>query len=255
MSEEEKTNGMHQVRKKMHSKKKKYIPNHVSFRRLLKIVKEFRAGFKLVKKYDLAVTFFGSSRTSFDKSIYETATSLAAMLARDGFAVFTGGGNGIMEAANKGAYEAGGQSIGLNIKLPFEQQLNKYTTDKLEFEHFFTRKVVMSFASEAYVYFPGGFGTLDELFEIITLIQTGKIQPIPVILVNKEYWTPLLLWIDEVLNKKNHAINPEDMKIYHLVDTAEEAHELIIRLVKDLVDEGKYSLGETLKRKQKTPEY
>ncbi len=209
----------------------KYIPNSISFSRFFKIIMEFRKGFTILRKYDLAVTFFGSSRSSFDDDVYKRACELAGKLSKDGFTVITGGGNGVMEAANKGAYVAGGSSVGLNIELPAEQQLNKYLTDSQSFDHFFIRKVMLSFASEAYIFFPGGFGTMDEFFEIITLIQTKKIQQIPVVLIDKGYWQPLLDWIEQSLYKENNAINKEDMKIYYLVETVEEAHELINTLV------------------------
>jgi len=137
-----------------------------------------------------------------------------------------------MQAASRGASEAeGGQAVGLNIELPYEQQNNPYVTASQHFHYFFVRKVMLSFASEVYVFFPGGFGTMDEFFEIVTLIQTYKIQKIPVILVGKEYWTPLLSWIESTLYEKNNAINKEDMEIYHLVDTPEEAQAKIRELV------------------------
>lgn len=222
---------------------KKYVPNRVSFSRFIGIIREFRAGFKLLKKYDLAITFFGSSRESLPERMYLEAADLARRLSHDGFTIFTGGGHGIMEAANRGVDEIRGSSVGLNIKLPTEQQLNIYTTDSQEFEYFFIRKVMLSFASEAYIFFPGGFGTMDEFFEIITLIQTKKIQPIPVILVGKDYWTPLLKWIEESLYKENGTINEEDLQIYHLVDDAKEAHDLTIRLIQELCPDCNYNFS------------
>ena len=198
--------------------------------RIFKILSEFVQGFELIRQYKKAVTFFGSARCGLETRIYKEAVVLAGHLAKDGYAVMTGGGQGIMEAANKGAREAGGDSVGINIKLDKEQRINEYVTDSEAFHYFFTRKVMLSFASDLYVFFPGGFGTLDEFFEMITLVQTKKIPAIPIILINKEFWTPLLKYIEEVLYEKNNAINKDDMKIYNLVDNADEAYELIKKL-------------------------
>ena len=204
--------------------------------RIFKIMAEFVDGFEFLKKYGKSVTFFGSARCDFKSIVYNEATKLARELSKDGFAVITGGGPGIMEAANQGAYEANGQSVGINIKLPMEQRINKYVKQSQAFHYFFTRKVMLSFASEVYVFFPGGFGTLDEFFEIITLVQTKKIKPVPVILVNKEHWTPLLNWIKNDIYGKNKAIDEKDMNIYKLVDNADEAFEYIMSL--NIKDEG-----------------
>jgi len=200
--------------------------------RVFKIMAELVNGFELLKQYGLAATIFGSQRSELGDKTYQHATELSAKLAEAGFAVITGGGGGIMEASNKGAHEAGGQSVGMNIKLPKEQLLNKYVTDSENFHYFFTRKVMLAFASEVYIFFPGGFGTLDEFFEITTLIQTKKIPPIPVILLGKDYWGPLLAWIESDLYSKHKAIDKEDMSIYHLVDSVDEAFELVKRLTK-----------------------
>lgn len=199
--------------------------------RIFKILSEFVQGFELIRKYKKAVTFFGSARCGLETGTYKEAAKLAGKLAKDGYAVMTGGGPGIMEAANKGAHEAGGDSVGINIKLDKEQRINKYVTDSEAFHYFFTRKVMLSFASDLYVFFPGGFGTLDEFFEMITLVQTKKIPPIPIILVNKAYWTPLLKYIEEVLYRENDAIDKSDMGIYRLVDSAEEAYQLIKKIM------------------------
>jgi uncharacterized protein (TIGR00730 family) len=136
-----------------------------------------------------------------------------------------------MQAANKGAFEAGGTSIGLNIALANAQGYNKYLTNKLQFEHFFVRKTMLTYASEVYVYFPGGFGTLDEFFEILTLIQTEKIRKVPILLFGKAFWTPLLLFIEETLYEKHKAIDKNDMKLYVVVDSVDEAFEYIIKNV------------------------
>ena len=201
--------------------------------RILKIMDELVQGFGLLKKYRLAATFFGSARYKLDDhKLYKDAEDLAGMLAKSGFAVITGGATGIMESANKGAFEAGGKSVGLNIKLQNEQGGNKYLSESLYFNYFFTRRVMLSFASEVYIFFPGGFGTLDEFFEIATLEQTNKIKRIPIILYDKEYWTPFITLLREMVLKVEHAINPEDLDLFVIVDTVDEAYEQILKLVK-----------------------
>ena len=205
--------------------------HHVSADEIYSIMSEFVKGFEFLRQYKKAVSIYGSARLGFSHDVYEQARHLAFHLAKEGFTVITGGGPGIMEAANKGAKEAGGESVGINIKLKYEQAVNKYVDQSREFEHFFIRKVMLSFASKIYIFFPGGFGTLDELFEMIMLVQTEKISRIPIILVGKKYWSPLLSWIEEVLYKKDKAINKEDLEIYYLVDNAHEAHQLIKKLV------------------------
>ncbi len=197
--------------------------------RIFRIMSEFVSGFEILRRYGLAVSFFGTARCQAGDEVYKAAELLAAKLAKSGFAVITGGGPGVMEAANVGAFKVGGKSVGMNIDLPMEQRLNPYTTESEHFHFFFTRKVMLSFASEVYVYFPGGFGTMDELFELITLVQTKKIDRIPIILYGKEFWTPLLKWIEETLFKKNKMIHKEDMEIYHLVDSVDEAYEYIMK--------------------------
>jgi uncharacterized protein (TIGR00730 family) len=195
--------------------------------RVFKIMAEFVDGFELISKYSKAATFFGSERHTFDERIYQDATALAGKLAKQGFAIITGGSDGIMEAANKGAFEAGGASIGLNIRLGDNQQTNKYVTSSMMFEHFFVRKVMLTYASEAYIYFPGGFGTLDEFTEILTLVQTKNIKSVPIILYGKEYWTPFLELFKKNLDEKYHAIDATDTELYHLVDTVDEACDYI----------------------------
>lgn len=198
-------------------------PNHVEPWRVFKIMSEFVEGFDLIRRYSLAVTFFGSARSTLEDEVYQSATDLAGKLAHEGYAVITGGSAGIMKAANKGAYDAGGASVGLNIRLPNAQSENKFLTEKFEFDHFFVRKVMLTFASEVFIFFPGGFGTLDEFFEIVTLVQTGKIRRAPIVLFNSEYWNPLLKFFDENLLGKFKTINPKDRELIHVVDTVDDA--------------------------------
>ncbi len=199
--------------------------------RVFRIMSEFVQGFEVLRSHGLAVTVFGSARTSPDHPDYLAAEELSAKLAKRGFSVITGGGPGIMEAANVGAYKAGGRSVGFNIDLPFEQKLNPYVTESLDFDYFFSRKVMLAFASEAYIYFPGGFGTLDELMELVTLIQTKKIKPIPIILYDKVFWEPLLQWLKTSLLKEYKTISKEDLDLLVVVDTVEEAYQYVIKNV------------------------
>lgn len=203
-------------------------PKKIESWRVFKIMSEFIEGFDVIRRYGLAVTIFGSARTSFEDSVYQNATELAGRLAKKGFAVITGGSSGIMQAANKGAFEAGGVSVGLNINLQDTQTYNPYLTDKFGFDHFFVRKVMLTYASEAYVYFPGGLGTLNEFFEIVALVQTKKIRKVPIVLFGKEYWKPLLAFIEETLYRKYAAIDEKDMALYALVDSIEEAYDYIV---------------------------
>lgn len=200
--------------------------------RMERMAQELYEGFETLRKYKLAATFFGSARCTIGDDIYDAATELSGKLAKSGFTIVSGGGGGIMEAANKGAFEAGGKSVGLNISLPMEQTINDYTTESKTFNYFFTRKVMLTFASEVYVYFPGGFGTLDELFEILTLIQTGKIKRIPVILYGKEYWDPITHLFKHHLFDQYQTIDEQDMSLYTVVDSADEAHSIILDQVK-----------------------
>jgi uncharacterized protein (TIGR00730 family) len=195
--------------------------------RVFRIMSEFVQGFELLREHGLAATFWGSSRLGPEDRYYKDAEELAAKLAKKGFSIISGGGPGIMEASNVGAFKVGGKSVGLNIQLPYEQRLNPYTTQSLSFDFFFSRKVMLTFASEVYVYFPGGFGTLDELFEIVTLIQTKKIKPLPVVLYGKDFWEPMLSFFRQTLIKQFGTINPEDMDIFHLVDSVDEAYKYI----------------------------
>jgi len=197
--------------------------------RIFKIMGEFVAGFEFLRRYDATVTFFGTARVSAGEKIYQDAQALAAALTKMGFAIITGGGPGAMEAANRGAREAGGVSVGLNIQLPTEQRVNPYVGESQAFHYFFTRKVMLAYSSELYIFFPGGFGTLDELFELMTLVQTKKICSIPIILVGKNFWQPLLSWINEFMYKEG-MIDAADREIYSLVDDAAEATALIKKL-------------------------
>lgn len=199
--------------------------------RVFRIMSEFVSGFELLRKHGLAATFWGSARLAPGEQYYKDAEELAAKLAKKGFAIITGGGPGIMEAGNVGAFKVGGQSVGLNIKLPTEQRLNPYVTETESFDFFFARKVMLTFASEVYVYFPGGFGTLDEFFEIMTLVQTKKIAPIPIVLYGKEFWEPLLQFFEKDLLKKYKTISKEDLHLYHVVDSVDEAYKYILKNV------------------------
>jgi len=203
-------------------------PRKIESWRVFKIMSEFVEGFDIIRRYGLAVTFFGSARATLGDDSYAQASELASKLAKKGFAVITGGSAGIMQAANKGAFEAGGASVGLNVNLLDKQAYNPYLTERFGFDHFFVRKVMLTYASEAYVYFPGGFGTLDEFFEIVTLVQTGKIRKVPIILVGRDYWQPLMEFIKKTLYETHKSIDEKDMELYMLVDSIDEAFEYII---------------------------
>lgn len=202
-------------------------PQKIESWRVFKIMSEFIEGFDIIRRYGLAVSFFGSARTSLGDNSYKDAEELAGRLSKKGFAVITGGSSGVMQAANKGAYEAGGASVGLNINLPEVQNYNPYLTERFGFDHFFVRKVMLTYASEVYVYFPGGFGTLDEFFEIVTLVQTKKIRKVPIILYGKDYWSPLLSFIEKTIYQDHAAIDEADMTLYTLVDSVDEAYQII----------------------------
>ena len=190
---------------------------------LFKIMSEFVHGYEKMDSIGPCVSIFGSARTQPDHTYYTLATAVAAAVAKAGYGVITGGGPGIMEAANRGAQEADGPSVGLNIALPFEQSSNPYIDkDKnISFEYFFIRKVMFVKYAQAFVVFPGGFGTLDELFESLTLIQTKKITRLPIVLVGTKFWGGLIDWIQNVLIE-NKLISPEDLDLFSVVDTREE---------------------------------
>ncbi len=184
-----------------------------------RIAQEFHKGFLFVGQFPKSVSFFGSSRFTPDNHYCKHAERLAGHIAKElGYAVITGGSQGIMEAANKGAFEAGGKSVGLNIKLPRKQFENKYTTDSIEFSYFFARKVALSYAAEAYIFFPGGFGTLDEFFEILTLVQTHKIRRVPIFLVGADYWAPLQSFVTKTICEINNAVEKSDLSLYTITD-------------------------------------
>lgn len=201
-----------------------------SSRRLIKIMNEFISGYRFIRHYKKAVSVFGSARTGFKDKVYQDAAKLGFELASDGFAVITGGGPGVMEAANAGALKAGGESVGLNIQLPTEQRINKFVNESSSFHYFFTRKVMLASASQIYVFFPGGYGTMDELFEMLTLIQTKKVDPILIVLVGKSFWSPLIKWIEKYMYGQK-AISKPDLSLFKVANDADEAIELIRHLV------------------------
>jgi len=198
--------------------------------RLFKILGEFVEGVEALHDIGPAVSIFGSARTAPSSPEYKKAEKIASLFVKEDFAVITGGGGGIMEAANKGATEAGGKSVGMNIVLPFEQKPNEYSNLKIEFNYFFIRKVMFVKYAQAYIILPGGFGTLDEMFEAVTLIQTHRIKPLPVILVGKEYWKGLLDWIKTCLMDEKR-LSPEDFEILQVIDDPEE----VVKTVKKIV--------------------
>jgi uncharacterized protein (TIGR00730 family) len=196
--------------------------------RVFRIMGEFVEGFDELATLSRGIAIFGSARTRPDDPDYKAAQETAALLAAQGFAVITGGGPGIMEAANRGAFEAGGLSIGCNIELPFEQRPNAYQTLSLTFKYFFVRKMMFVKYSLGFVIFPGGFGTLDELFEALTLIQTRKIRNFPVVLFGSQYWSGLLDWLRAVV-LPDGKISEQDMNIFHITDSPAEVVDIVTR--------------------------
>lgn len=194
--------------------------------RLFKIMGEFVEGIDSLYSLGPAISIFGSARTDAGNPDYQKAQDIAALFAKSGFAIITGGGPGIMEAANKGAFNEGVESVGLNIKLPFEEKGNPYTTKNIEFDYFFVRKVMFLKYAQAYIIMPGGFGTLDELFETITLIQTERIRKVPIILMGKEFWNGLMDWIKQQLFK-NGLISLTDFDLFHILDDPKKALEIV----------------------------
>jgi hypothetical protein len=196
--------------------------------RIFRIMAEFIEGFEFLSKLKGEVSVFGSARAMPEDPYYKAAQELGFKLGKKGYTMVTGGGPGIMEAGNRGAFEAGGESVGLNIELKHEQRINQYVKKGIGFHYFFTRKVMLSASAQAYVFFPGGFGTLDEMTEMVTLVQTGKIpQNVPVILFGKKFWKPFLDWVNGSLCDEHGFVDREEMKIIRLVDTADEAVKII----------------------------
>jgi uncharacterized protein (TIGR00730 family) len=195
--------------------------------RIFRIMAEFVESFETLSKVGTAVTIFGSARLAPDNEHYKTAVQIAKMLAKENLAVITGGGPGIMEAANRGAAEAKGKSVGLNIELPFEQKGNKYANIPLDFHYFFSRKVCFVKYSIAFIFMPGGFGTLDEFFEVLTLVQTRRIPRYPLILIGKDFWKGLLHWAKETL-EKNALISPGDLELVTVTDDPKVAMDIIL---------------------------
>ena len=197
-------------------------------KRVTRIDHEFKEGFEFLKYQPKSVSIFGSTRFTENNHHYEQARSLAGKFAKLGYTVVTGGGPGVMEAANRGAFENGGKSLGITIELPHAQVKNPYLTDYEDFYYFFTRKVMLSFSAEAYIFFPGGYGTLDEFFEIITLVQTNKIEPVPVICMGTDYWNELHNFIKTNIFEKHDSIEKADMDLYTITDD----EDLVIDIVK-----------------------
>ena len=200
----------------------------LALKRVAEISREFTEGFDFLADYSKSVTFFGANQFREDNPHYADARKLASYIVEKlGYSIFSGGGPGIMEAANRGAFEAGGNSLGLLIKLPEGQITNKYITKSFDSYYFFVRKVLLSFSAEAFIFFPGGFGTLDEFFEILTLVQTKKIVDIPIICVGSEYWNKLRKFMEEEQLSRG-AITAEDLNLFHIVDD----HDKIIEIIK-----------------------
>lgn len=195
--------------------------------RLFRIIGDFVDGFEVLPEFIPAVTFYGSARVKEGNKYYEAARELAKKLVEKGFSIITGGGPGIMEAGNRGAKEGGGRSVGLNITLPMEQIPNPYATVTLNFRYFFARKVMFNKYATAYVLFPGGYGTLDEMTETLVLIQTKKLKPFPVILYGSEYWNGLVQWIKDTMLAGGY-ISPEDFNLFQIVDDLDKIVEIIV---------------------------
>ncbi|MBS1654136.1 MAG: TIGR00730 family Rossman fold protein [Bacteroidetes bacterium] len=197
---------------------------------IFKIMAEFVDGFEALAKIGPCLTIFGSARVKPGSKYYELAVDIAKRLAEEGFGIVSGGGPGIMEASNKGAQLGGGKSVGLNIELPFEQQANDYIDKEhsLNFDYFFVRKVMFTKYSQCFIMMPGGFGTMDEFFEVATLIQTRKMLRVPLVLVGSEYWGGLVKWIRDIMMEKEKNISPEDLDLLKIADTPEEVAEYVL---------------------------
>lgn len=199
--------------------------------RIFRIISEFVDAFEVLKNIYPAVTFWGSARSKRNSKYYKMTYETAKALSKAGFSIVTGGGPGLMEAANKGAQEGKGKSVGLNILLPMEQRLNRYVDIGLEFHYFFARKVMFVKYAAAYVITPGGFGTMDELFEALTLQQTGKADQFPVILMGKNYWEGMINWLKNTVTKEGH-LNPGDLKLFNITDNPDEVVNIVKKAVK-----------------------
>ncbi len=198
--------------------------------RIFRIMAEFVEGFNFVADFKKSVTVFGSTMLKEDNPYYQNARKFGELMSKEGYMIVTGGGPGIMEAANRGAYESGGDSVGINIRFVGGERANPYLKKSIGFYYFFVRKVMLSFSASGYVFFPGGFGTLDEFFEIVTLIQTKRLpKNVLVVAVGKDYWGPLFDWIKSSLVEKNKTLSPKALDIFKLVDTPEEAVALVKR--------------------------
>ncbi len=219
-----------QIRSAFENKNWKELKGSDSWQ-IFKIMAEFVEGFEKMAKIGPCVSIFGSARTKREHKYYLMAEEIARLLTLKGYGVISGGGPGIMEAANKGAHSTGGKSVGLNIQLPFEQFYNPYIDmDKMmNFDYFFVRKVMFVKYAQGFVVLPGGMGTLDELFEAMTLIQTGKIARFPIVLVGSDYWSGLLDWIKDTMLEKENNISEGDLNLFRVVDTAEEAVDHIVK--------------------------
>ncbi len=202
---------------------------------IFKVMSEFVEGFEKLNKIGPCVSIFGSARTLPDTELYETTVKLSKRLTEEGYGIITGGGPGVMEAANKGAFEGGGKSVGLNIDLPMEQFHNPFIdSDKLiTFQYFFVRKVMFIKYAQAFVMMPGGFGTMDEAFECLTLVQTLKIDKIPIILFGSEFWNDLVVWLEKVMLEKYNHINKEDLQLFKITDSIDETIHIIRDFYKD----------------------
>lgn len=219
--------------------------------RIFRIMSEFVEGFTFLAKIQKSVTFFGSARLPANNRYYQMAYNLGKRLAEEGYTIVTGGGPGIMQAGNQGAFEADGKSVGINIQLPKEQRVNPYVKDSISLHYFFSRKVMLDYSAEAYVFFPGGYGTMDEFFELVTLIQTGKMSnDVPVIMMGTDFWQPLADWIEHTMLNKLETISPKDLELWTLTDNIDEVVALITRQVDKQESQRVIKKG----RRGKTPE-
>ncbi|HEX6541846.1 MAG TPA: TIGR00730 family Rossman fold protein [Ktedonobacterales bacterium] len=219
--------------------------------RIFRIMSEFVSGFTFLGNIERSVTVFGSARLPQSHPYCKMAYELGRRLAQGGYTVVTGGGPGVMEAANHGAWDAGGNSVGLNIELPHEQRVNPYVRRSTSFHYFFSRKVMLDFSAEAYIFFPGGFGTLDEFAELITLVQTGKQdKTLPIILFGRTFWEPLTSWMQTVLLESLHTVAPQDLTIWTVTDDLDEVMEIVNSAVRVQEKQRLESTG----REQPTPD-